>query len=93
MKLSAFAVILYGVQPLNREETTLSLGIRFAAPKEDGGLGFRSLQLVNATYMMKLGWELMTKKDSLWVQVLRFKYSCGNLLIPKICCGTRASHL
>lgn len=62
-------------------------------PKEEGGLGFRSFCLVNATYMMKLGWELMTKKDSLWAQVLRFKYQCGNLPVPAMRCGPQASYI
>lgn len=63
------------------------------SPKEEGGLGFRSLHLVNALYMMKLGWELMTNKEALWAQVLRFKYHCGNLLIPVMRCGAQASHI
>lgn len=29
------------------------------APKEEGGLGFRSLRLVNKSYLMKLGWGLL----------------------------------
>lgn len=63
------------------------------APKEVGGLGFHSLKLVNAAYMLKRGWELISNKDALWVQVLHFKYHCGNLPIPLIKCGTRVSHV
>lgn len=62
-------------------------------PKEEGGFGFRSLRLINAAYMMKLGWGLVTHKDALWAQVLRFKYGCGNLTIPTMKCATHVSHL
>lgn len=58
-----------------------------------GGLGFRSLRMFNASYLVKLGWEIMTKKKALWVQVLRFKYGCGNLLIPSMKSGAQVSHL
>lgn len=63
------------------------------SPKDQGGLGFRSLRMVNTAYLMKLGWGLLTNRDALWVQVLRFKYGCGNLNIPSIKCTSRASHL
>lgn len=63
------------------------------SPKEEGGLAFRSLRMVNSAYMMKLGWELITKREALWVQVLRFKYKCGNLQMPNVTCGSRASHI
>lgn len=43
--------------------------------------------------MMKLGWGLVTHKDALWAQVLRFKYGCGNLTIPTMKCATHVSHL
>lgn len=43
------------------------------SPKEEGGLGFRSLRMVNAAYLMKLGWGLVWNRDALWVQVLRFQ--------------------
>lgn len=63
------------------------------APKELGGLGFRSLRMVNAAYLTKLGWHLLTNREALWVQVLRFKYGCGNLIIPSMKCSSRPSHL
>lgn len=33
---------------------------------------------------MKVGWNLMAKKDDLWVKIIRAKYKCGDDLIPKI---------
>lgn len=65
---------------------------KLCSPKEDGGLGFSSLRMVNDVYMMKLGWGLISKKNALWSQVLRFKYGCGNRSIPTIKCSSRASH-
>lgn len=38
--------------------------------------------------MMKLGWGIMTNRDALWVQVLRFKCNCGNLPIPVMRCAS-----
>lgn len=61
--------------------------------KEDGGLGFRSLRSVNASYMMELGWELITNREALWVKVVRGKYNCGNLIFLTMKCGSKASHI
>lgn len=49
--------------------------------------------MMNNSFVMKLGWELVTKREALWVQVLRYKYKCGNLHIPKVQVGSRASHV
>lgn len=38
--------------------------------------------MVNAAYLMKLGWGVLTNKDALWVRVLRCEYGCGNLTVP-----------
>ncbi|KAK7260043.1 hypothetical protein RIF29_25765 [Crotalaria pallida] len=51
-------------------------------PKLHGGLGLRHSRNTNTTYMMKLGWGLIVDKDSLWAQVVRNKYKCGNDLLP-----------
>ena len=45
--------------------------------KECGGLGIRSMRHVNSAFMMKLGWRLLTEKESLWSRVLRSKYCNG----------------
>lgn len=49
--------------------------------------------MVNDAYMMKLGWGLMAKKESLWAQVLQFKYGCRNLLVPSVKLSSQVSHL
>ncbi|KAK5838693.1 hypothetical protein PVK06_007428 [Gossypium arboreum] len=43
-------------------------------PKDNGGLGFRRLSDQNSAFMMKLGYNLIFKIGTLWVQVLRGKY-------------------
>lgn len=43
-------------------------------PKDNGGLGFRRLSDQNSDFMMKLGYNLIFKIGTLWVQVLRGKY-------------------
>lgn len=64
---------IWGSDPESRKCHLISWDT-ICAPKEDGGLGFRSLRLVNAAFMMKLRWALLSNKDALWAQVLRFKY-------------------
>ena len=51
-------------------------------PKKKGGLGLRHAQLNNKAFLMKLGWQLISRRDALWVQVVRNKYQCGTDLIP-----------
>ncbi|PNY01940.1 ribonuclease H [Trifolium pratense] len=43
-------------------------------PKYLGGLDIRNLRIMNDACLMKLGWNLRTKKESLWTQVLWGKY-------------------
>lgn len=62
-------------------------------PKEEGGVGFRSLRMVNTCYMMKLGWDLIINGETLWVRVTRAKYNRGNLLIPNVRCDSKVSHI
>lgn len=83
---------IWGSTPEARHNHLISWDTIFS-PKEMGGLGFRSLHMVTAAYLMKLGWYILTKREALWVQVLRFKYGCGNLLVPTMRCGSRVSHL
>lgn len=52
--------------------------------KVEGGLGLHMARDLNKSYMMKAGWELCTKHNSLWVQVVRHKYRCGDAMIPMI---------
>ena len=39
---------------------------------------------MNNANLMKLAWKLVNSRDSLWVQVMRRKYKCGENLIPDI---------
>ena len=54
------------------------------ARKEDGGLGLRKARHQNQAFMMKLGWGMINKRDSIWVRFLREKYKAGNDIIPKV---------
>ncbi|KAH1031612.1 hypothetical protein J1N35_043786 [Gossypium stocksii] len=50
-------------------------------PKINGGLGLHRLEDQNKAFMMKIGYNLITKSEALWVQVLKSKYGmCGNML-------------
>ncbi|KAF7804601.1 putative ribonuclease H protein At1g65750 family [Senna tora] len=53
-------------------------------PKMSGGLGLRNMKNVNATFMMKVGWRMISHKEMLWCQVLRAKYKCGDGIIPTV---------
>ncbi|KAH1098440.1 hypothetical protein J1N35_015361 [Gossypium stocksii] len=44
-------------------------------PRARGGLGLRFLEDHNKSFLMKIGFSLVSKKDMLWVHVLRSKYS------------------
>lgn len=52
--------------------------------KEAGGLGLRSSRKNNHAFMMKAGWNVCSNRDSLLVQVIIYKYGCGDGPIPKI---------
>ncbi|KAH1055847.1 hypothetical protein J1N35_033912 [Gossypium stocksii] len=48
--------------------------------KINGGLSLRRLEDQNKAFMMKIGYNLITKTEALWVQVLRSKYGMrGNM--------------
>lgn len=49
--------------------------------------------MINAVCMLKLGWGILTKSEALWVRILRFKYGCGSLAVPKVKCGSKVSHV
>ncbi|KAK5775092.1 hypothetical protein PVK06_042959 [Gossypium arboreum] len=48
------------------------------------GLGFRHLSDQNSAFMMKLGYNLISKTRTLWVQVLRGKYGMKNSMPDSI---------
>ncbi|KAK5785254.1 hypothetical protein PVK06_039821 [Gossypium arboreum] len=58
-------------------------------PKMHGGLGFRRLGDQNKAFMMKISYNLITKSETLWVQVFRAKYgvreSMSNSLMRSSC--------
>lgn len=52
--------------------------------KGEVGLGIHKSCNNNKALLMKLGWNLMENKDSLWVRFLRSKNKCGNDLMLTI---------
>ncbi|KAA3488041.1 LINE-type retrotransposon LIb DNA [Gossypium australe] len=61
-------------------------------PRTCGGLGLRHLQDHNNSFLMKIGFNLVTRKDALWVQVLRSKYGWKDQL-PESILKSQSSHL
>ena len=47
---------------------------KICKPKEVGGLGFRELQGMNNTCLMKLIWKEMSRGQDLWILILESKY-------------------
>ncbi|GAV73872.1 hypothetical protein CFOL_v3_17355 [Cephalotus follicularis] len=37
-------------------------------PKEEGGLGIKSMRTWNKAAILQLGWEIVTEKESMWVR-------------------------
>lgn len=68
-------------------------GESICRPKEEGGLGFSNLRMVNRSFLMKLCWNLMTNHKALWVELVRAKYSYGRSILPNMKLGSRPSHL
>ena len=53
-------------------------------PKCEGGLGFRKARDLNNSFMMKLAWNLIDNKETLWVQVMRNKYGCPHEVVSEL---------
>jgi len=55
--------------------------------KQAGGPGFITIRQANLTFMTKLGWRLVTEKDSLWAQLMQPKYCARrcdtDMFVPK----------
>ncbi|KAL4290079.1 hypothetical protein GQ457_14G017970 [Hibiscus cannabinus] len=49
-------------------------------PIESGGLGFKNLHQPNRAFLMKIGFQLLTDIEALWVRVLKAKYRWGYIL-------------
>ena len=47
-------------------------------PKPKGGLGIRKSNDVNNAPIVKLGWRILTNKDSIWARIMRDKYVKDN---------------
>ncbi|XP_061370519.1 uncharacterized protein LOC133313201 [Gastrolobium bilobum] len=61
--------------------------------KKEGGLGFRNQSLVNKAFYMKLGFNLIANKDSMWVKVLCSKYKVGEGFSPVLKRGSMESNV
>ncbi|KAJ1405476.1 putative ribonuclease H protein [Sesbania bispinosa] len=75
------------------QASVILVGNKIHQPKNLGGLGFKSLGLVNEAYMVKLGWRMVSQPNLLWVQAIRAKYKCGNNRMPLIRSCYRESYL
>lgn len=59
---------------------------KMCIPKSAGGLGLMNLQLWNRAAILKLGWDLANKKDTLWIKWIHSMYikqqQIHNIKIP-----------
>ena len=62
-------------------------------PKAIGGLGFKSLTMINRALHMKLVWGIISSLTSLWVRVLSTKYRIDPLNLPYELPTRYGSHL
>lgn len=54
-------------------------------PKTRGGIGLRTMADMNRALLAKLGWQMITSRNLLWVQALRLREACcrsGTLWLP-----------
>lgn len=56
------------------ERFMLWLGTVFASLKEAGVLNIRNVRKVNLALLAKLGWQLLTNAEALWVEIVKKKY-------------------
>ncbi|XP_050207419.1 uncharacterized protein LOC126656837 [Mercurialis annua] len=62
-------------------------------PKENGGLGYRCMDLFNQALIMKVGWNLLTNRDVHWVKVLKAKYKVPDGRLDVLPTRSNPSHL
>ena len=62
-------------------------------PKSVGGLGFKSLAMMNRALYMKLVWGLISSSNSFWVQILASKYGVDTHNPPFVLHTRYGSHL
>ncbi|KAG8480634.1 hypothetical protein CXB51_025228 [Gossypium anomalum] len=56
-------------------------------PKAYGGLGLRHLEDHNTSFMMKIGFNIVSNTNALWVRVIRTKYGISSRLPQNISSG------
>lgn len=61
-------------------------------PRAREGLGFCHLQDQNISFLTKIGFNLITKDEAIWVRVLRLKYGWKEK-ISHLISGSQCSHL
>ncbi|KAE8690078.1 hypothetical protein F3Y22_tig00110927pilonHSYRG00028 [Hibiscus syriacus] len=61
-------------------------------PIKQGGLGFQNLANLNEVFLTKIAFNILAKKDHLWVRLIRAKYKCSGG-IPDVIQSTRCSTL
>lgn len=83
---------IWGSSPSARKCHLISWS-QICKPKDEGGLGFRNLRVLNDAYMMKNAWNLVAHPEKFWVQVLRAKYKTGLHQMPDVRPNTRSSPL
>ncbi|KAK8659418.1 hypothetical protein V6N13_029619 [Hibiscus sabdariffa] len=49
-----------------------------------GGLGFRRIETHNVGFLMKLAFQFMASKEALWVQLMRAKYKCRDMVLSSL---------
>lgn len=57
---------------------------KICKPKDQGGLGFRNMRLLNKSCLAKLAWQLANNPEKLWVKIMKFKYNCGAYGHPSV---------
>jgi len=59
---------------IDKKKTHLVKWEKVCRPKKFGGLGLRTCENNNLASIAKIGWNLVSKKESLWTNVLKQKY-------------------
>lgn len=78
-----FAAFLWSGPDLNPRKAKVAWS-EVCKPKDEGGLGIRSLKEVNTVSILKLLWRLLSARQSLWVQwVYKHLIRGGNLWTVK----------
>jgi len=61
-------------------------------PREISGLGIRPMRHFNSAQRAKLGWRVITERESLWSRVLRTKYNKGRANLEAFSVKSTDSH-